>query len=111
MASRIFKDPAGTLWTVWDVIPGTHNPGTRQLQALPEEMSGGWLCFESLAGKRRLYPIPAGWEELSEDRLDLLCRSAFPVGRSRSAHERDPAPASDPGTEPPPDPSPEPVPG
>ncbi|HEX8696903.1 MAG TPA: hypothetical protein VF746_31075 [Longimicrobium sp.] len=112
MSSRIFNDRAGVLWTVWDVVPGAHAATPRQLSTLPEGMSGGWLCFESQAGKRRLYPIPSDWEELPADRLELLCRTAVPVGRERladSAHE--PAPEAALRPEPPPaDAPPEPEP-
>lgn len=95
MASRIFSDRTGTLWTVWDVVPGTHNkPDTRQLSTLPEEMSGGWLCFESQAGKRRFYPIPPAWEELPDDKLEFLCRAAVPVGRPHIP-KSEPPPAPD----------------
>jgi hypothetical protein len=111
MGSRIFNDRAGVLWTVWDVVPGTHAATPRQLSTLPEGMSGGWLCFESQAGKRRLYPIPPDWEELSAEALEHLCRTAVQVGRARggSAHEREPAPAPEPAP-PPADTPPEPEP-
>jgi hypothetical protein len=37
----------------------------------------GWLCFECETGeKRRLVPPPSGWEELTPERLWLLCRAA-----------------------------------
>ena len=69
------------VWTVWDVLPDQHHPQSRQISALPEEMSGGWLCFESPEGKRRLYPIPPRWEQLPDDRLHLLCHAGVPAGR------------------------------
>jgi hypothetical protein len=41
----------------------------------------GWLCFESNEGeKRRLAPVPDGWEDATDDRLWLWCSVATPVG-------------------------------
>ena len=42
-------------------------------------MRGGWLAFQSAAGKRRLAPIPPGWADAPEPRLEELCRLAQPV--------------------------------
>ena len=39
-------------------------------------LDGGWLAFESASERRRLSPIPAGWEEASESELERLCRRA-----------------------------------
>ena len=42
----------------------------------------GWLCFESAAGeKRRLAPVPDGWETASYDTLWMWCRAAGEVPR------------------------------
>ena len=80
MASKTYVDGAGVEWTVWDVVPGEHAGSARQLSSLPEEMSGGWLCFENSAvGRLRLYPFPAGWADLPDDKLALLHRAAVPV--------------------------------
>jgi hypothetical protein len=48
------------------------------LTSLPDEWKEGWLTFESDGQKRRLAPVPAGWEELPGSRLELLCRMATP---------------------------------
>jgi hypothetical protein len=39
----------------------------------------GWLMFESPGEKRRLAPVPSGWEGFSEERLELLCHMAHVV--------------------------------
>jgi hypothetical protein len=57
------------------------------MSALPDELAGGWLCFEGSAGKRRFYPVPPEWETLPDDKLELLCRSAVAVGARPSAVE------------------------
>jgi hypothetical protein len=40
------------------------------------EYSKGWLCFESEGEKRRLAPVPPGWEEAGPDRLSTLLQAA-----------------------------------
>lgn len=98
MPQRHFVDPQGRAWTVWDVLPSRVS---RELDAawvalherdagaeerprpratLPERFSGGWLCFETAGEKRRLAPVPRGWERLSEIELARLCHTAPRVG-------------------------------
>ena len=82
MAERSFTGPDGTSWQAWDVVPGQHADWPAHArQHLPEAMSEGWLCFESAGEKRRLHPIPAGWEGGSDDDLRAFCRDARPVER------------------------------
>jgi hypothetical protein len=46
---------------------------------------GGWLTFESLHEKRRLIPIPAHWEDLSQLELRALCERAKRIAKSDGA--------------------------
>jgi hypothetical protein len=39
----------------------------------------GWLCFEAGSDKRRLAPVPAGWDGFPEEKLHLLYRMAKPT--------------------------------
>jgi len=41
--------------------------------------SGGWLAFESPSERRRLAPIPPGWDQVDEPVLESLCDKANPV--------------------------------
>ena len=71
MSSKDFTDAAGMNWRVWNTVPisgAVINPGFEK----------GWLTFESDGGAlRRLAPIPAGWDQVSPDRLiDLLQRAS-----------------------------------
>lgn len=80
MAIRVFRDPEGCEWQVWDVVPSREvETGSRRHHYLPPEMAQGWLCFEAGDQKRRLTPFPADWEEREDELLHLLCRSAEPV--------------------------------
>lgn len=82
MSMRVFRDPDGREWQVWDVVPGREvESGSHRHHYLPPEMAEGWLCFEAADQKRRLTPFPADWEQKDDDFMDLLCRSAEPVVR------------------------------
>lgn len=84
MAARTFRDAEGVEWQAWQVLPGQQlETPTGTARLLPEGMAEGWITFESPSEKRRLYPIPAGWTELSTDQLAALCRSAHPVRPDR----------------------------
>ena len=64
---RGFTDSTGVEWRVWEVVP---TKGTEASLATAHARSNlkdtafanGWLCFESPREKRRLAPIPPGWD-------------------------------------------------
>jgi hypothetical protein len=72
MSSRQFTDSKGTKWRVWCTVP---SPAS----LLSADYARGWLTFDSDAMRRRLAPIPRGWETAAEDRLELMCRAAEEV--------------------------------
>src|ERR1700686_364982 len=96
---RTFVEPSGKRWEVWLVTPASaerrkidrraagggpvdsprfsdrrrtperrKNPFHRSIE-VASEFSAGWLCFESDGDKRRLAPVPEGWNEAGPDRL------------------------------------------
>lgn len=73
MPVREFVGTDGRAWRVWAVRPVMHQPqlGTTS-----------WLCFESGTEKRRLTPVPGGWESCSAEQLAALCRAAPPASLS-----------------------------
>jgi len=106
VAYKVFNAPDGTEWEVWQVLPSTTerrknesdaraSAGSRAGVATPPErrltdtgpravvmakFENGWLCFESKKGeKRRLVPVPEGWDTASADKLWLWCRAAAEV--------------------------------
>jgi len=109
MSLRNFRDSDGAEWRVWDVVPYGARPSERRLAADrrvamsasypgPERRSGrdrrvrtaslltpgleaGWLCFENHVDKRRLTPIPAGWDEVDDGELEGLLARAHSVMR------------------------------
>ena len=44
--------------------------------SVASEFSQGWLCFESEGEKRRLAPVPPGWQEAGPDRLSTWLQAA-----------------------------------
>jgi len=47
--------------------------------SLQPAFANGWLCFESSQQKRRLAPIPTGWEFNEPPLLEQMCLQAEPV--------------------------------
>jgi len=77
---RQIRDDAGVEWMVYEVNPAAG--AWRSVESLPEGYRNGWLCFESPTEKRRLTPLPSGWEELPIDQLAGLLGSAALVLRA-----------------------------
>ena len=86
MAYREFVDSKGESWRAWSTVPSM---GSR----LRGGFDQGWLTFERTTGDsdqplRRLVPIPPDWESASEERLELMCRSAEEVARPRTSRDK-----------------------
>ncbi|HEX5726490.1 MAG TPA: hypothetical protein VFX98_13535 [Longimicrobiaceae bacterium] len=106
MALRTFQSTGGTTWRVWSVIPGSRPESERRrgydrrspepvlryggperraaterrrpgLVSVP--LAGGWLVFEGPTERRRLVPIPPGWDHWPDAELERLCARAQPV--------------------------------
>jgi hypothetical protein len=92
---RGFTDSSGVEWRVWEVYPLTANETlTAALTSLSLKnttFAEGWLCFESSFEKRRLAPIPRGWEFRDPAVLEELRDQATPVRLRNSPR---PAPTS-----------------
>ena len=105
MSSREFTDRRGIVWRVREIIPqfAERRRSERRATAGTPPSAGapvverrfterrrastiratvssgyeqGWLTFESSEDKRRLAPVPSGWEHYPPERLELLCRMA-----------------------------------
>lgn len=68
MALREFTDESGRAWCAWETRPTS-------AQIRPE-FADGWLTFESGTEKRRLAPVPDGWDTLPTDGLRILLSTA-----------------------------------
>ena len=77
---RQIRDDAGVEWMVYEVNPVAG--AWRSIDSLPEGYRNGWLCFESQTEKRRLTPLPPGWEDLPTEQLSGLLGNAVQVRRS-----------------------------
>ena len=112
MAHRTFTDAQGREWEVWEVRPGLalipggvdrrrqrgdesaaavardENDRRRrrdQRLAVSPPLRAGWLAFRGGGDeRRRLAPVPDGWERESDARLAEYCRAAQVVARSAS---------------------------
>jgi hypothetical protein len=89
MALREFGDVDGGRWEVWDTVPSTPEGNFadtavgRLLGGRPDDgdphkpvatrftpgRESGWLTFASGSERRRLSPIPSGWEGCSDEEL------------------------------------------
>jgi hypothetical protein len=87
MAHRQFQDETGRKWEAWDV-----NPSTVQVRVfaesvrqspfpLPPALRAGWLAFQCSDESRRLAPIPADWERLTDLELVQLASAANRIAR------------------------------
>ena len=86
---RGFTDSTGVEWRVWEVIPSRAAIGTSAVTQSRTSLSStpyanGWLCFESDSEKRRLAPIPSGWELGSPGEISELLLQATPVQLRKS---------------------------
>lgn len=95
MTHRFFRDPSGAEWQVWDACASSDVRGP-----VAPELAAGWLCFERVLApgapidtpmeRRRLAPIPPGWDALSDAELRVL------LARAPAAARRSPTPPPDP---------------
>ncbi len=84
MPLREFPDSLGRMWQAWDTYPrGSDHAGSAfakyvanlptresgQPSTVPEEYETGWLTFKLDNARRRLTPIPAGWESADDAAL------------------------------------------
>lgn len=87
MAHRQFQDETGRKWEAWDVHPSTvevrlyAESARRATFPLPPELRAGWLAFQCCDESRRLAPIPAHWDRLSDLELVELASAANRIAR------------------------------
>jgi hypothetical protein len=95
-AHRVFTDPRGVEWDVFPVYPEARLSVHSQLKGTYPQ---GWLCFDAAGEKRRLSPIPEGWQERSDEQLAQLLESADVAlsrrGRGHGRTDREQSPPSE----------------
>jgi hypothetical protein len=94
---RTFKDQQERIWDVWQVHPSAAERRFSQRRVFDEdrtdsserrsgeerrisgrdarapvaaEFAYGWLCFETVGEKRRLAPVPEGWDRADDGMLE-----------------------------------------
>ena len=118
MTHRTFKDRQGRIWDVWQVHPSAaerrfvqrrtkdedrtdsserrsgieRRVGPSEIKkthaTVAEEFTYGWLCFECKEEKRRLAPVPEGWDRADDETIEQWCCSAKPVVRKKTDQKR-----------------------
>ncbi len=101
MSYRRFNDTDGTSWEAWEVHPkAVERRGERDRRAqprdtverrvkqefrlaIPLELRAGWLALQGRE-RLRLFPIPDGWEHLSDQELCHLVIQAAAAKRASS---------------------------
>src|SRR3954464_6519048 len=98
MAHRRITDQATCLWDVWEVNPAAvaqkvteerrAQPGVRVQRkemriVVADELREGWLAFQCESDRRRITPIPLGWDAMTDDELLGLLARATPVAHAR----------------------------
>ena len=114
MTHRTFKDKDGRIWDVWQVHPSAAErrfvqrrvkdedrtdsaerrsgeerraedkpPGITRATIAPE-FTYGWLCFETIGEKRRLAPVPEGWDRADDETIEQWCCVAKAVPRRKT---------------------------
>jgi hypothetical protein len=79
---RQFRDADGVEWTVWEVDAADIASTPERMAYLDPALANGWLAFDDLRGhRRRLAPVPYGWEESTDGQLrGLLARATSVPG-------------------------------
>jgi len=95
---RGFTDSTGVEWRVWEVFPNKASDkgdadALSRSSLKDTAFANGWLCFESADEKRRLAPIPTGWESRDTTFLDQLRDKATLVSPTRRSAGRTPGAA------------------
>ena len=106
MNYRTFTDSRGQRWEVWLVLPTAAERRAAERRVLADRRTedrphpperritterrrftyrrvgvaaayeNGWLCFESDDEKRRLAPVPDGWNSADAGQLQAWCQAA-----------------------------------
>jgi hypothetical protein len=111
---RTFKDKQGRIWDVWQVHPSAaerrfvqrrvkdeergdaaerrsgderrvgEKPAGVSRATIAPEFTYGWLCFETGGEKRRLAPVPEGWDRADDETIEQWCCVAKAVPRRKT---------------------------
>jgi hypothetical protein len=79
VAYREFNDANGVQWEVWEVSPTS--------SVASPNLNGGWLAFQTRTERRRLAPVPRGWDSLPSVGLQRLLSQAVATSTPRRAME------------------------
>ena len=75
MAHRRIVDDDEQVWDVWEVTTST---SSRRI-LVQTDLQAGWLAFQCGEKRRRLAPLPVGWNEMTDQALLALMATANPI--------------------------------
>lgn len=78
MSVRSVRDTNGVVWQVWEAVL-EKNTETFDASRRDPIANAACLVFKSGSARRRLMPVPDGWETASAQRLEQMCRIAEPI--------------------------------
>jgi hypothetical protein len=81
MDERRFHDAVGNEWRVHIVVHAPRIGPMYPAHSAQFRPSSAWLAFESESERRRLSPVPLGWEGADVDELQRLLQSATVITR------------------------------
>ena len=64
---------------VWDVFAVSTVASTARRVLVQADLQSGWLAFQCGEQRRRLAPLPPGWDEMSDTALRALMDKASPI--------------------------------
>ncbi|HLM68632.1 MAG TPA: hypothetical protein VK358_13930 [Longimicrobium sp.] len=89
MPYREIHDDEDGVWVVFSTQP-------RSGANVRPRYADGWLSFQRGTERRRLAPIPPGWDEAAEDQVRMWLRGSELVARTMDEEEEIPEPAPEP---------------
>ncbi|MEP6733677.1 MAG: hypothetical protein ABJE10_23730 [bacterium] len=89
-----FTDQSGITWDVFEV----HLSDRRTVSRVPPTFQRGWLCFQSVDERRRLAPIPDGWQHWDVETLTAALLATHGMPRRTPRHSFEAATLPEPTT-------------
>ena len=81
---RSFCDVDGQQWEVRAIRP---TPADRRAPLVAADLANGWLLFTLGLERRRLAPLPPGWDRAPDSQLLRWCGEAKTVGTARDQRD------------------------
>ena len=81
MNERRFRDAEGVEWRVHVIVQAPKVGPLYPAHSAQFRPATAWLAFDSNLERRRLSPVPKGWEDVDAEQLQQLLRTATLITR------------------------------